>query len=159
MRNKAGFILIVALLMIALTWSVGCRKDVEVPFPPTLIGAYSGIYSILVVDGIDTLVDTLQYVTFRFTNSTYLMKLDKKLQDESSQFFCDVEGEYKLESGVQFDELDDNLTNKVCTPGHNPTGAFGLNQSTGTDTIRIKQDIVNDDGVRSIKTLELVLEI
>ena len=158
MRNKAGFILIVALLTIALTWSVGCRKDVEVDFPPTLIGAYSGIYSILVVDGIDTLVDTLQYVNFRFTNSTYLMKLNEKLQDPGTQFFCDVEGEYKLESGVQFDELDDNLTNKVCTPAHNPFGGFGLNQNTGTDTIRIKQDIVDDDGVRSIKTLELVLE-
>jgi len=158
MRNKAGFILVIALLAIALTWSVGCRKNLEVPFPETLIGAYTGVYSILLVDGIDTLVDTLQYVTFRFTNTTYLMKLDKKLQDEGSQFFCDVEGDYKLESGVQFEELDDNLTNKVCTPAHNPTGGFGLNQSTGTDTIRIKQDIVDDDGIRSIKTLELVLE-
>jgi len=158
MRNKTGFILIVALLAIALTWSVGCRKDVEVPFPPTLIGEYTGTYSLFAIDGIDTLIDTLQYVTFRFTNTTYIVKLNEKLQDEGTLFFCFSEGEYVLENGVTFIETDENLERHVCTPAHNPTGAFGLNQSTGTDTIIVKQDATDSLGIRNIKTLKLVLE-
>lgn len=150
--------LIAALLAVSFTWSEGCRKDVEVPFPPSLAGQYAGIYSIQVIDGIDTLVDTAQYVTFRFTSATYNMNLNEKLQDPGTQFFCDVLGEYDLENGVQFNELDDNVTNKVCTPAHNPIGAFGLNQNTGTDTIIIKQDATNESGIRSIKTLQLALE-
>ncbi len=158
MRNKAGFILIITLMVIAISWSVGCRKDVEVPFPPTLIGEYTGTYTLLAVDGIDTLIDTLQYVTFRFTNSTYIVKLNKKLQEVSTLFFCFSEGEYVLENGVTFIETDENLERHVCTPAHNPTGAFGLNQSTGTDTIIIKQDVTDSLGGRSIKTLKLVIE-
>jgi len=158
MRSKAGFILIIALFAIALTWSVGCRKSLEVDFPETMIGEYTGTYSLLAIDGVDTLIDTLQYVTFRFTNSTYIVKLNEKLQPKSTLFFCFSEGEYVLENGVTFNETDENLERDVCTPAHNPRGVFGLNQSTGTDTIVIKQDAIDSLGIHSIKTLKLVRE-
>ena len=158
MRNKAGFILIAALLAIALAWSVGCRKSLEVDFPETMIGEYTGTYSMLAINGIDTLVDTLQFVTFRLTNSTYIVKLNEKLQQRSTLFFCFSEGEYVLENGVTFNETDENLERDVCTPAHNPRGSFGLNQSTGSDTIVIKQDAIDSLGIHSIKTLKLVLE-
>jgi hypothetical protein len=56
MRNKAVFFVILLVLTVALGWSTGCRKNVEVPFPPSLAGNYTGVYSIQVIDGIDTLV-------------------------------------------------------------------------------------------------------
>jgi hypothetical protein len=158
MRNKAGLILTIALLAIALTWSVGCRKSLDVDFPKTLIGEYTGTYTLLAIDGIDTLVDTLQFVTFRFTNSTYIVKLNEKLQQRGTLFFCFSEGEYAMENGVIFNETDENLERDVCTPAHNPRGSFGLNQSTGSDTIVIKQDVIDSLGIRNIKTLKLVLE-
>jgi hypothetical protein len=86
------------------------------------------------------------------------MKLNEKLMSQDQHFFCDCEGTYALENGVQMEETDDNLTQIVCTPDYNPKDAFGLEQNTGTDTILLKRDHTDSLGIRAIKTLKLVLE-
>jgi len=156
MKKNARILLILAVLSATFGWSTGCRDDKMVDYPPSVIGDYTGIYSYLEIEGIYTNHDTFQYVTFRFTSSTYTMKLNEKWQSEETRFFCDVEGQYELQDGVRFTEKDPNLTNKVCTYGHNPFDFFGLNQNTGNDTIIIKQDKTDEEGVRTVKLLRLV---
>ena len=152
MRKRVGLLAITAGLIAGLVWSLGCRDDVFVPFPEDLAGDYTGYYSLLQIEGVDTVVDTTQMVDFRFTTASYNMKFI--LPTEEIRFFCDAAGLYELENGVQFMEEDPNLTNKVCTPDNNPTGSFGLDQSSIKDTIVIKQDLT-EEGVRKIKTLKL----
>jgi hypothetical protein len=152
MRKRVGLLAITVGLIAGLVWSLGCRDDVFVPFPENLAGDYTGYFTLLQIEGVDTVVDTTQMVDFRFTTASYNMKLI--LPTEEIRFFCDCAGTYKLENGVQFAEDDPNLTNKVCTPANNPNGFFGLDQSSIEDTIVIKQDLT-DEGVRKIKTLKL----
>ena len=153
MRKSLSYSVISLLLIVVVGWSFGCRDDVVVPIPPSLIGDYTGSYAMMQISGVDTLVDTTQLVDFRFTDKTYNMKILPPA--EELRFFCDCAGDYTLENGVQFIETDGNLTNKVCTPANNPTGSFGLDRSTLPDTMLIKQDLT-DGGVRRIKTLKLV---
>jgi hypothetical protein len=156
MRKSVGFLAIAVGLIVGLSWSLGCRDDIVVPFPPTLAGDYTGTYRYVEISsGINTLVDTTQTVDWRFTNTTYNMKV--VLPTEEVRFFCDCAGDYELVSGVQLIETDDNLTNKVCTPLHNPKGAFGLDQSSIQDTILIAQDLT-EESIRRIKVLKLTLD-
>ena len=149
MRMRVGAAVIFLLAGIALTWVIGCRNDINVPYPETLIGDYEGTYSLMQIQGIDTITDTTNSITVRFTNTTYVIKVvatDEKL------FFCSSSGEYKLENGVEFVQDEGNLDAQVCTPDNNPMGFFGLDQASLAPLIQIKQD-ASVDGVRNIKTL------
>lgn len=157
MKKGAGFFFILVLLAAVLVWLPACRNDINVPYPDTLANDYEGIYAYMEIDGIDTVVDTANYVIFRFTKVAYFLTVNPKLESEESSYFCDCEGLYELENGVQFLEEDGNRTNKVCTPDNNPQGSFGLNQNTGTDTMLIKQDNT-EGGIRKIKVLKLVVK-
>lgn len=154
MKRSVGLWVILVLLVSAVTWVISCRDDINVPFPPSLIGDYEGIYSYMEIDnGIDTIMDTSQLVTFRFTDEVYLMTMDGGIPEEL-RVFCDVEGVYELENGVQMTVTDENRTNKVCTFNQNPFGSFGLDQTT--DTIRMRHDSTGEGGVRIIRLIRMI---
>jgi hypothetical protein len=124
------------------------------PFPPSLIGDYEGIYSYTEIDyGIDTIVDTSQLVTFRFTNDLYLMTIDATIP-ETLRVFCDVEGVYELLDGVQLTITDPNRTGAVCIYSWNPFGFFGLDQTM--DTVRMRHDSIDSGGLRIIKIIRML---
>lgn len=156
MKRSAVVLIIVVLLGLSLVWLGGCRDDVTVPFPESLTGNYVGIYSLLRVNGIDTIIpDTTNSIILRFTQSTYNIKVDETIDGGDRRFFCDAEGGYSLTNGIQFTEEDGNLTNKVCTPGDNPTGSFGLDQSTLKDTILMTQVSTDSLNVQTTKTIKI----
>lgn len=151
MRMRAGTVAVFLLLLVVLAWAIGCRDDVIVPFPETLIGDYTGTISLMQIDGVDTVTDTTNEVTVRFTNKTYVLKV---VAEDDLLYFCSSSGDYTLENGVLFVENEDNLDAQVCTPDDNPRGFFGLDQTSLAPRIQIKQD-QTVDGIRNIKTLLL----
>lgn len=154
MKRSLGLWVILVLLVSTLTWVVGCRNDIEVPFPPTLLGLYEGIYSYVEIqNGIDTIVDTSQLVTFKFGDEFYLMTKDETIPD-SLRVFCDIEGDYGLDNGVQLTITDPNRTRGVCTFEHNPFGSFGLDQTS--DTIRMRHDSTDKEGIQHIKYIRMI---
>ena len=98
-RQIATWILIFLLAGVA-AFSFGCRDDREVPFPPSLVGNYTGIYSYLEL-GLagDTVIDTSQLITFTFRTDEYQMEIDESIP-ESLRVFCDNLGPYKLDNQV-----------------------------------------------------------
>ncbi|UCC44394.1 MAG: hypothetical protein JSU65_00235 [Candidatus Zixiibacteriota bacterium] len=155
MYRRLGVVLILVVFGVVLAGLFGCRDDVEVPWPPTLAGKYTGTMQLLRIDGIDTLVDTSNNVNVRFGSESYNIKV---IDPVPILFFCSSSGEYELANGVEFFQEEDNLEKQVCTPDDNPTGFFGLDQHSQPGKVLIKQDALDEDGVRSIKTLELELD-
>ncbi len=154
MKRSVGLWVILVLLVSALTWVVGCRNDIDVPFPESLIGDYEGIYLYRAIEnGIDTIVDTSQLVTFWFTNDVYLMTKDGTIP-ESLRVFCDVEGIYEIENGFQLTIVDPNRSRGVCTFDQNPFGSYGLDQTS--DTIRMRHDSTGENGVRLIRYIRMI---
>lgn len=155
--NRPTILWISILLVVgAAALTVGCRDDREVPFPPSLIGDYTGIYSYLELDQAgDTVVDTSQLITFRFTADDYQMEIDESIP-ESLRVFCDNLGPYELDNLVMLDCMGDdcNYTRGVCTQDWNPTGVFGLDQTS--DTLRLNQEVTNPDGTRERRLLRLL---
>lgn len=147
----------VVLLAIALasSWIVSCRDDVEVPFPPSVVGNYTGIYRFVeIANEVDTNIDTTQLVEFTFRSDEYSMVIDGSIA-ESLRVFCDVIGEYELGNGVDMTILDSNFTRGVCTQYWGPGGYFSLDQSSA-DTMRMLNDKVDSTGLRRIRSLRLV---
>jgi hypothetical protein len=117
-----------------------------------LAGTYSGTYRALEIDRGDTILDTIEEVDWRFTNTTYTMMV--VVPSEEASFFCDCEGTYLLMSGIGFFESDSNTTGVTCFSEYNPRGGFGLDQSSLKDTILMAQE-KGLDSVRQIKVLKL----
>lgn len=157
-RILLGLILVSAVGIIA---GIGCRDDVFVEPPPSLTGTYTGIYSFLKTrsGGSDTLVDKGQYVIFQLNNGDFFMTWDSSIatpilpDTEAVRNFCDVEGEYTLENGIQLLVTDPNRTKQVCTESEVPDGDFSLNQSS--DTMRLASQEV-DGNTTTRRTLRLV---
>ena len=152
MRGLTRKHLITVLVTALLLYCQGCPEPPGKPLPPTLAGNYTGTYRLLEVDRDDTVIDSIQPVDFRFTNSTYSMKI--VVVSENDRFFCDCAGDYSLVSGIQFLEADSNSTGEACLSRHNPRGGFGLDQSSLRDTLLIVQDLTADS-VRTVKVLKL----
>jgi len=163
---RRSFVILILLSMSALVISVfsSCRDDLLVEPPPTLIGAYNGVFTIMeVANGIDTIDFRNQFVDFTFTSTTYRFRWDGSQDTAPSvdtastniQYFCDSDGDYTLESGVQMTVSDPNVNPVVCSEDNNPEGSFSLDQSRG-DTVRIIQVQVNNTGNQVTKTLILV---
>lgn len=118
----------VVALSIVLAWVAGCRKDIYIDPPPTIVGKYKGTYSYREDDHNELTpnIDTSQFVKVTFTADTWLMYLDAAKTPEKDRMACDCNGDYTLENGVQLVLVDSNSTNKVCTYGWLPAGAFQL---------------------------------
>ena len=156
-RSVLFWICLLIVLTMLAGWTIGCRNDINVPFPPSLVGDYTGIYSFVEVGVLgDTVYDTSQVITFRFTQSSYEMVKDTSIA-ESLRVFCDNLGEYELRDGVTMgcEGNDCNFTRGVCTEEWNPNGYFGLDQTS--DTMRLLQDQTDSLGVRQRKLIRLVL--
>ena len=152
MNRFASLWLVLLLVAISIAWFVGCRDDVTVPYPPELIGKYTGLYTYVeITNGIDTIVDTTQVITFTFWTEEYQMMMDTGIS-EDDRVFCDVAGEYDIENRVELIQTDSNLTRRVCTFSHNPFGSFGL--VIDPDTVRLLQSETSG-GVTKVKYLRL----
>ena len=166
MRRSAALIALLVISAVSFGIISGCRDDVLVEPPESLIGRYSGIYTLVEVEnGIDTVDFRSQFIRFTFFSNSYQLRWDQgpttaPADDTSStniRYFCGSDGDYTLESGVQFTVLDPSPIPAVCTQGDNPEGAFALNQQN-PDTIFVIQVFINDDGNSETRTLRLVPE-
>jgi len=164
MRRSFTIVILLALSSLIVTVFASCRDDLLVEPPPSVIGAYFGVYTLVEVEnGIDTIDFRSQFIDFTFTSSTYRFRWDGSKDTAPSidtassniQYFCDSDGDYGLESGVQLEVTNDNVNPTVCTVDNNPEGSFSLNQG---DTVRIIQVEVNSKGNQVTKILTMVLK-
>lgn len=167
MRRSAALIALLVISAVSIGIITGCRDDVLVEPPESLIGRYTGIYTLVeVANGIDTVDFRSQFIRFTFFSNSYILRWDQgptaaPPDDTSStniRYFCGSDGDYALESGVQFVVVDPSPIPAVCTQDDNPEGAFALIQSN-PDTIFIIQVFTNDKGNAETRTLRLVPEI
>ncbi|MDD3732489.1 MAG: hypothetical protein PHU88_08965 [candidate division Zixibacteria bacterium] len=141
MRKIASFIIALGLL----AFFVGCADDVFVEPPPTLTGNYVGTYTLK--EG--TQVPIEEPITWRFSQNSYSKRLDTTRID--SNVFCDFDGTYELENGVNLNQTNGNPTRATCTVEQNPTGFFQLDQST--DTLKMTQ---YDSETLTLKIIKLL---
>ncbi|RKX23732.1 MAG: hypothetical protein DRP45_09815 [Candidatus Zixiibacteriota bacterium] len=153
MNRFLRFWIVLLVLTMVISILVGCRDDIVVPPPASLIGLYEGTYTYREICGIDTNWDTTQLVTMRFTNTSYSMMMDAIVPD-TERVFCDVMGDYELVGGCKLEQTDSNLTNMVCTPRQNPKGSFGINfaDSVG-DIMRLFHDSTDASGCKIQKLI------
>lgn len=123
---------VIGVMALGLWASTGCRDDIFIPPPPSLLGDYEGVF--IYKEG--TQLPAEQTITWRFTGNGYLMTLDGT---EGERLFCDVAGFYTLENGVSMELTDSNRTAKTCDPTKGPAGQFAL--ITVADTIFLRQQI------------------
>ncbi len=136
MKKSVGLWIILLVLALGVSWMTGCRDDINVPFPESLLGDYHGTFAYQEVIGIDTPVNEQDLITFRFTSGDFSMYKDTTIP-ESLRIFCDVAGEYELEDGVVMALVDSSLTPVTCFLGWGPDGFFGLDQTT--DSVKLTQ--------------------
>ena len=150
----AGLILTLVAALV-----VSCRDDVNIPLPPSINGNYTGVYRFTEIhNGIDTQIDTSQFIEFMFRKPDYSMDMDGSIPEEL-RVFCDVLGTYTLGNGVAMTITDSNYTRGVCTQYWGPGGSFNLDQTT--DTVRLLHDSTFSlEGAqrRHIKLLKLLRE-
>jgi len=155
MKRVVTFWMAVLLLSLVASLVVSCRDDIEVPFPPSINGSYTGIYRFIEIEnGTDTVTDTTQCIAFRFRKPDYSMDMCGDIA-ESLRVFCDVLGTYVLGNGLSMTITDPNYTRGVCTEYWGPGGTFGLDQTT--DTLKLLHDSTNSQsGTRFIKQVKLL---
>ncbi|UCC43648.1 MAG: hypothetical protein JSU65_11005 [Candidatus Zixiibacteriota bacterium] len=145
----------VLIFMMCMTMGIECPNG-DSPPTPTLAGQYTGTYHLMTHEGSDTLTDTLNHVDVRFGAETYVIKVT---DSADILFFCSSSGEYEVLNGVEFFEEESNLAQDSCDSEHNPRGFFGLDQVSSPGSLIIKQDLTDDTGLRSVKTLTLTLVV
>ncbi len=137
MKKSVKIWVLLAALGIAVGLASGCRKDVYVTPPPSLIGKYIGTYTYQEDNGATLIVDTTQPITFDFSSIVFSMDLDTSRMAESGRVTCDVLGYYSYEGSVVLSYTSPTLggepgkrnkTNKICRESDVPEGAFGLQQ-------------------------------
>ena len=154
MKRSVSIWVVLLAIALAASWIVSCRDDVEVPFPPSVVGNYTGIYHFVEIqNGVDTVIDTTQLIEFTFRQAEFSMDIDGSIP-ESLRVFCDVLGEYELGNGIDMTITDSNYTRGVCTQYWAPGGYFGLDQTT--DTMRLLNDQLDSLGTRRVRSLRLV---
>lgn len=154
LNRATSFWAVVLILAVGVGCFLGCRDDINVPFPPSIVGEWKGIYTYK-QDGGAVSIDTSQLVTFRFTASIYQEAMDTSIPD-TERVFCGVLGEYELRNGITMDQIDSNVPPSVCTFHQNPYGTFGINfPENDADTLRMLHDS-SDNGVRMQKLIRLV---
>ena len=154
MKRSVSIWVILLVMVFTSSWILSCRDDVLIPFPPSVVGNYTGIYQFVEIEnGIDTIFDTTQLIEFVFRKTSFLMDIDGSIP-ESLRVFCDVQGEYELGNGVDMTITDSNYTRGVCTQYWGPGGYFSLDLTT--DTVRMLSDKLDSLGVRQIRLLRIV---
>ena len=154
MNRVVGFWVLLLLLTLAASMFVSCRDDVVVPYPPSLLGNYKGVYSYQKVDNSSQLDSTYeQPIRWRFTSEDYQMRKDSTIA-ESLRVFCDVDGTYNIGTGVEMTLEDGNVSRSVCTEDWGPDGVFSL--FTSGDTVKLQQiQVVN--GIELTRSIKLIL--
>jgi hypothetical protein len=154
MKKSVGLWIVLLLVALGFSWVVGCRDDVLVPFPPSLLGNYHGTYQYQAVVGIDTQENEIAPITFKFTSGDFNMYKDSTIP-ESLRIFCDVAGEYSLEDGVLMTLTDSSLTPVTCFLNWGPNGFFGLDQTT--DSVKLTQ-VRNEGGTEITTRIRLLID-
>ncbi len=121
---------------IVLSVFSSCSDDIVLPPVPTLIGEYSGHYSLIdfsLGGAGDTLIDI--DVNWVFRKDTYEL-------DDTTKTICTPSGSY-IWSGtsVNLEENFDGNSGGVCNPSRNPIGDFSIQRPD--DSLILKQNIDN----------------
>ncbi len=144
MRMFAGFM---AVMLVAAIY-IGCRDDVIVEPPPPLEGTYEGVYR---YEKTGQPVKE-QFIKWIFTPNTQLMDLDTAKQPESERVFCDIEGRYVVDAGIDLyipivagrdSSYFQNRTQKECNPSLGPFGQFQLDQSTKNRVVMVRNNVAD----------------
>lgn len=153
MKKRAYLLLAIFVITLAASWLVSCRDDVFVPYPPSVIGRYEGLYTYTgVQNGRDTVIE--HPIKWVFTSSTFDMDVDTTLL-ATPRIICDALGQYDLSSGVSLDSVNLNVKNDQCNPDLGPTDRFSLDQSD-PDTMRLRQIGTDGNGNEYDKYIRLV---
>jgi hypothetical protein len=116
---------IAALIIIVLL--LGCAKDIIVKGPDTLKGVYNGRYTVITDYGNSSgATTTNEWIDWKFTDYKFYCTVAAK---ETDTVFCDVSGNYKLQSKIIISDLQ--IVPGVCTPEDAPLDTFNLIRKTG----------------------------
>jgi hypothetical protein len=141
---RAGLGIMAAILIAAFLF--GCDGPPIVPEPPPpLEGTYNGVYRYekageLVLE---------QHVKWIFTTNVVLMNLDTTVQPESERVFCDIEGRYAVDQGIDIyipiipgrdSTFFQNLTQKECNRDLGPFGRYQLDQSVKSRVVMTRNN-------------------
>lgn len=139
----------VTVISVGIVLSVfsSCSDDIVLPPIPTLIGEYSGHYSLIdyTLGGVgDTLIDIDVHWVFR--------KNSYELED-TTKTICTPSGAY-IWSGttVNLEENFDGNSGGVCNPSLNPIGDFSILRPA--DSLILKQNIDNIFKEISLKKIQ-----
>lgn len=132
---------------------VGCSSDIILESESDLRGDYVGTYTIIEDFGSNLAKEHTQPITWKFTDTTYIMQIDTSKEYDPGFSICRVDGRYALSEGVQLAEvhsIPDPFT--ACKDKNNPTGLFILTKSAESDTLTMKQ---NDGPSATFKEIKI----
>jgi hypothetical protein len=136
MKRIAGMLVLVILAGLAYS----CRKDVFIDAPPSLLGDYTGTYSVKR----GSLPPEEWPVTFRFLLAEFSLRLDEAARPRP-QAICDHDGMYTIGASVTMAArcggdyspatcaTDPNATAQQCNQDLDAYGTFVLEQTEAGD--------------------------
>jgi hypothetical protein len=141
-----------ALIIIILL--LGCAKDIIVKGPDTLKGVYNGRYTVITDYGNSGgATTTNEWIDWKFTDYKFYCTVSLKQTEEPP--FCDVSGNYKLQSKIIISDLQ--IVPGVCTPEDAPLDTFNLIRKTGGAGVPDSLFMEQLNGITAIKKI-IVLE-
>jgi len=118
-----------------------CSSDIILESESDLRGDYVGTYTVISDFGSNLAKENTQPITWKFTDTTYIMQIDTSKEYDPNFSICRVDGRYALSEGVQLAEvhsIPDPFT--ACKDKNNPTGLFVLTKSAESDTLTMRQN-------------------
>lgn len=130
-----------------------CSSDIILESESDLRGDYLGTYTVITDFGSNLAKENSQPITWRFTDTSYIMQIDTSKEYDPNFSICRVDGRYALSEGVQLAEvhsIPDPFT--ACKDKNNPTGLFVLTKSAQSDTLTMRQ---NDGRLAVFKEIKI----
>ena len=150
--------LITLALVTMVAWVIGCSDDIVLESESDITGNYEGIYTVTTDYGSNAAEIQAQPITWKFTDSTYIMQINvywecdslvgETCVDSSEGWdvgfsICRVDGRYVVLDRLVLAEshsLPDELAGfSACDKKNNPSGSFNLIKSATSDTVKLTQ--------------------
>ncbi len=156
MKRFASFWIVLLVFALAGSVYLGCRDDILVDEPRSLVGQYEGTYHYYEQDPLtpEDTTDVEQPITFRFTQNTYQLRVDTTQVSSEERIFCDVDGDYELTTGVELEITNPLVTPAICFQSYGPEGYFTLDLTT--DTVKLSQSLTTE-GVKTTRHIKLLM--
>jgi hypothetical protein len=127
--------------LIVLVVVFGCADDIILPKDQPLNGDYYGTYTIIQDFGGADEQTFQNHVSWTFTETRYIMKVDTDSIETNQECFCNANGQYSLTDGVRLKELKSQPAGGVaecnaCNFDYTPTGIFQRQLQEGTLILR-----------------------